>query len=297
MKVVIAGGTGLIGKHLIKMLLTYGHEIIILSRSIEKRDGQVTYIKWLDGSFPEEKIKQADVVINLAGASINAGRWTKEHQQRIYDSRMKTTEELARIAIALPQRPALFLNASAIGIYPPSFESTYTEASEEKSSDFLGTTVQDWENKVDKVKVHGIRTIAARFGVILDKKEGALPLMALPYKVFAGGTVGSGKQWVSWIHILDVVRALMFLIDTDEIKGAVNITAPNPVQMKEFGETIAATLKRPHWLPAPALILKIALGQKSALVLEGQRVLPSKLLAHGFQFKYATLKTALEDLL
>src|SRR5690606_2676379 len=154
----------------------------------------------------------------------------------------------------------------------------------------------DWEILASRAEEDGLRVACGRFGIILGKDEGALPLMALPYKLFAGGTVGSGKQWLSWIHVKDVARALAFALDNDQLSGAFNVTAPNPKQMKDFGKEIAHALGRPHWIPVPSFALKTALGDKSQLVLEGQRVLPTVLEQHGFQFKYPNLRSALADI-
>ena len=178
--------------------------------------------------------------INLAGVSINDGRWTPEHQKQIYDSRMTATDELIRIIKALPDKPSVLINASAIGIYPASIEAIYTEDSLEIANDFLARTVHDWEKKAASIEYDGIRTVFMRFGVVLGKEGGALPLMVLPYKMFVGGTVGSGKQWVSWVHVVDVARAISFASENDKISGPVNVTSPTPMKMKDFGKTIAA---------------------------------------------------------
>ncbi|MEK3936450.1 TIGR01777 family oxidoreductase [Sporosarcina sp. FSL W7-1349] len=298
MKIVIAGGSGFIGAEVTRLLLQEGHEVIILTRRARKSDGRLSYVEWLHGeAFPEKKIGTADAFINLAGVSINGGRWTQEHQHRIYDSRMTATDELLRIIHALPKRPTVLVNASAIGIYPASETAVYTEQSEEVAYDFLGRTVMDWEKKAESVEEIGVRVVFTRFGVVLGKEEGALPLMVLPYRLFAGGRVGSGKQWLSWIHVADVARSIVFSITHEEIRGPVNITSPNPESMDDFGRTIGETLKRPHWLPAPSFAIKLALGKKSALVLEGQHVLPEVLQKNGFTFKFPTLTSALQNLM
>ena len=298
MKIIIAGGSGFIGRILTDILLEEKHEIVILTRKEKQSEGKIKYIKWLEfGTSPETEIKNADAVINLAGVSINEGRWTEKHQKQIYESRMTATEELVRIVAALPEKPSVFINASAIGIYPPSLHAKYTEKSTEVADDFLGRTVHDWEMKAAQVRGFGIRTVFMRFGVVLGKAGGALPLMVLPYKLFAGGTIGSGKQWVSWIHVSDVARAIVFAIKNDQLSGPVNITAPNPKQMMDFGKTVGAVLHRPHWFPVPPLLMKLVLGKKSSLVLEGQNVVPEVLMKTGFEYKFPTLESALRDLL
>ncbi|MGJ7922829.1 TIGR01777 family oxidoreductase [Neobacillus sp. LXY-4] len=298
MKIIIAGGSGFIGQKLTNILLGAGHQVVILTRQKKRAEGNLSYVRWLvEGSNPEHEIESADAVINLAGVSINDGRWTATHQKQIYESRMTATEELLRIVTALPEKPSVFINASAIGIYPSSVEAMYTEKSLEKANDFLGQTVTDWEHKAAGVEKLGIRAVFMRFGVVLGNEGGALPLMVLPYKLFAGGTIGSGKQWVSWVHVNDTVRAIVFALENDKLQGPVNVTAPTPKRMKEFGKTIGTVLNRPHWLPVPGFAMKWALGKKSALVLEGQYVKPEVLLENGFEFLFPSLESALADLL
>lgn len=298
MKVVIAGGSGFIGQHITDVLVKNGHEIIILSRSKKTDSAEVKYVRWLqDGAVPEKEIGEADVFINLAGVSINDGRWTEAHQKRIYDSRMEATDELIRIIGKLKAKPSVFINASAIGIYPASETAIYNEESTEIATDFLGRTVSDWEKKAASLNDFGIRTVFTRFGLVLWKDEGALPLMALPYKMYAGGKVGTGQQWVSWVHVKDVAKAVLHIIQNSQLEGAVNVTAPFPQRFDDFGKMIGATLHRPHWFPVPAPLMKLALGKKSSLVLEGQYVTPEKLLADGFEFDFPVLSLALDNLL
>ncbi|HEX5564078.1 MAG TPA: TIGR01777 family oxidoreductase [Sporosarcina sp.] len=298
MKVVIAGGSGFIGQHITDLLLKNGHEIIILSRSKKTDSENVKYVLWLqEGAVPEKEIGGADVFINLAGVSINDGRWTETHQKRIYESRMEATDELIRIIGELDEKPTLFINASAIGIYPASETAIYTEDYSEVATDLLGRTVSDWEKKAASLNGFGIRTVFTRFGVVLWKDEGALPLMVLPYKMFVGGKVGTGRQWVSWVHVKDVAKAVLHIIQNDQLEGAVNVTAPFPQRMDDFGKMIGAALHRPHWFPTPSPLMKLALGKKSSLVLEGQYVTPEKLLANGFEFDFPVLSSALDNLL
>ncbi len=297
-RIVIAGGSGFVGQRLTAMLLEQGHEIVILSRKAREAQGKVSYVKWLsEGAAPQAEIGHAHAVINLAGVSINDGRWTGKHQRQIYESRMTATDELLRIIAAMEEKPNVLVNASAIGIYPASEHAVYTEDSAEVADDFLARTVSDWEKKAKTAEEFGIRTVLLRFGVVLGREGGALPLMVLPYRLFAGGTVGSGSQWVSWVHVNDVVRSIGFAIENAELSGPMNVTAPTPVRMKEFGQTIGFVLHRPHWFPVPAFMMKLALGAKSNLVLEGQQVIPKKLLANGFEFSYPVLEVALKELL
>jgi uncharacterized protein len=299
MKITVTGGTGFVGRALTEELTRNGHELFILTRNISKYENheQITYVQWLNkGDQPAEILEGVDVVINLAGESINSGRWTEERKQRILDSRLTATKEVLKILDQLRKKPQVLINASAVGFYGISNTKTFTEDIEESGEDFLAKTVQQWEAEALQAEKMGIRTVFCRFGIILDQSDGALPRIALPYKLFAGGTVGSGNQWVSWIHLKDVVKGILFIINNDEVKGPVNFTAPNPVKMKEFGQTVGMVLHRPHWLPAPGFALKAALGEMSILVLEGQKVLPQKLLDHGYSFTYGNLKKALEDI-
>ncbi|MBY0148204.1 TIGR01777 family oxidoreductase [Neobacillus niacini] len=297
MRIVIAGGSGFIGRKLTELLHAQGHSVVILTREAKKSDGNIAYVQWLsEGSSPEKDIGYADAFINLAGVSINEGRWSRMHQKQIYDSRMTATDELLRIISLLPEKPAVLVNASAIGIYPASETSIYTENSTERANDFLGKTVSDWENKAKQVEEQSVRAVFMRFGVVLGNEGGALPLMALPYRLFVGGKVGSGEQWVSWVHVTDVVRAILYVLNNDTLRGPVNVTSPSPLQMNDFGKTIGAVLHRPHWMPVPSLAMKMVLGQKSALVLEGQHVVPQVLQQVGFEFMFPTLHSALEDL-
>lgn len=298
MRIVLAGGSGFVGQKITELLLKEGHEVVVLSRKEKPAEPGIQYVTWLTkDSAPEESIGSADAFINLAGVSINDGRWTKEHQKQIYDSRMIATDELLRIISTMTVKPSVFLNASAVGIYPTSETVIYTENSKEVDDGILGRTVRDWEQKASSLKDFGIRTVYMRFGLVLGKNEGALPLMVLPYKFFVGGKVGSGRQWVSWVHVKDVARAAIHLLNDEQSEGPFNITAPFPVRMNEFGKTIASTLHRPNLFPAPAFLMKTALGEKSTLVLEGQFVTSEKLVASGFEFEFPTLASALDDLL
>ncbi|MHA6260280.1 TIGR01777 family oxidoreductase [Sporosarcina sp. CAU 1771] len=297
MKIAITGGSGFVGSILTNVLLEAGHDIVILSRRAKSDVGKVSYVKWLgDGDSPEEELLGVEAFINLAGVSINDGRWTDEHQKKIYESRMTATDELLRIIDALPSNPSVLINASAIGIYPASETAVYTEQSLEVANDFLARTVHDWEKKATTAQKNGTRVVCTRFGVVLGKDEGALPLMVLPYKLFVGGTVGSGQQWLSWVHVEDVARGIAFVLENSNVEGPVNLTSPFPKRMKYFGKTIGTALHRPHWFPVPSFMMKLALGKKSALVLEGQHVLPQVLIENGFEFKFPSLESALENL-
>ncbi|WP_422122659.1 TIGR01777 family oxidoreductase [Planococcus sp. X10-3] len=297
MKIAITGGTGFAGKEMTDLFRQQGHEIYVLTRSPKAQQGGVHYVEWLtDNAKPELELAGIDAFVNLAGSSINDGRWDDEQKRLIYSSRVEATNEVLRIIRALDQKPKVLVNASAVGIYPASTEKSYTEDSPERGDDFLAKTVIEWERLATEAKALGVRVACGRFGIILGKRDGALPLMALPYKLFGGGTVGTGRQWLSWIHVHDVARAILFAIETEALEGPFNVTAPYPKRMKEFGKEIGHALGRPHWFPVPEFLLKVALGDKSRLVLEGQRVLPEVLQKHGFEFSYPDLRSALADI-
>lgn len=297
MKIAIAGGTGFVGMKLTDFLLDKGNEVIILSRKKkESSSPNIRYVEWMsDGAAPEKELNGIDAFINLAGKSIN-DRWTDAAKKQIVESRVKTTREIFRIINSMSIKPEVLINASAVGIYGTSKEETFTEEASPQASDFLAETVKLWEQEAAKIAELGVRTVFTRFGIILGE-AGALPSIVLPYKIFAGGTVGSGTQWVSWVHINDVVKLIHFLITQKSIEGPVNATSPNPIQMKDFGKTVASVLHRPHWIPGPSFAVKLFLGEMSILVLEGQRVIPKVALLNHFEFSHPVLEEALTDIL
>lgn len=298
MKIVIAGGTGFVGNALIQLLQHNGHDIFVLTRHESKLENGVHYVQWLHQQEQALEIFEGvDAFVNLAGVSLNNGRWTKKQKKAIYWSRMNATLEIIRIMDMLTIKPKVLVNASAVGIYPTSTQAIYDEDFTDYATDFLGTTVHDWERHAKRAEALGIRVALARFGVILGRNSGALPPMLLPYQMHIGGTIGSGEQWLSWVHIEDVARAIYFAITNENIHGPFNITTPHPMRMKEFGQTIAEVMGRCHWLPVPSFAMRLALGEQSTLVLEGQQVLPTLLEQQHFIFKYPYLKQALENLL
>ena len=296
MKVVIAGGTGLVGKRLQTLLKKQKAEIIILTTSGEdKIEDGVRYVKWLDGSVPAG-LEDATAFINLAGTSLNAGRWTSKQKSNILSSRLNSTNEMIHIMKSLNKKPHVFINASAVGIYEPSETEIYTEHYKTNVTDFLSDVVYKWEQAASLANELNIRTCYMRFGVIIEKNTGAFPLMLLPYQLFIGGTIGSGKQWVSWIHAEDAARAILFAMEQPLLSGPINTVAPNPLRMYDFGKIIGEVFRRPHYFPVPSTLLKIALGEKSMLILKGQYVVPKKLNEVGFTFNFSTLQEALRDL-
>jgi uncharacterized protein len=297
LKIVIAGGSGFVGKALTDFFLKNGDEVYILTRQLKPNQPSLTYVEWLKpGSKPASYLEGADVFVNLAGESINSGRWDIKRKQRIVQSRLNATQEILNIAENLPKKPKLLINASAIGYYGTSESLTFTEESKSVGHDFLAETVKQWEQLAMNAENFGVRTIFCRFGIVLARDGGALPKMSLPYRLFAGGKLGKGGQWVSWIHIEDVVQAISFAIQEENLRGPVNFISPNPVQMDAFGKELAKVLHRPHWIPTPEIALKLILGEMSMLMLEGQKVYPDKLLKNHYTFRYPTLDLALKDI-
>ncbi|MDL9996710.1 TIGR01777 family oxidoreductase [Bacillus stercoris] len=293
MNIAMTGGTGFLGRHLTGVLTRQGHHVYILSRNArETEQKNMTYVQWLtEGAAPEQELPHIDVWINLAGKSI-FGRWTEKTKQDILSSRINATREVQRLIRKQKEKPKTLIQASAVGIYGTSLEKTFTEDSATSDEDFLSHTAHLWEKEGQNIEAMGIRTVYARFGVMLGEK-GALPLMVLPYKFLAGGTIGTGRQWLSWIHVEDAAQMIRFAVENAGISGPMNVTAPNPVEMKQFGKTIARVKHRPHWLPVPEFFLSKALGEMSLLIVKGQRALPKKAITSGFRFTYSDLAFAL----
>ncbi|KAF1678989.1 TIGR01777 family oxidoreductase [Bacillus sp. SKDU12] len=297
MNIAMTGGTGFLGRHLTGVFIRQGHHVYILSRNArETEQKNITYVQWLtEGAAPEQELPHIDVWVNLAGKSI-FGRWTEKTKQLILSSRINATREVQRLIHKQKDKPKALIQASAVGIYGTSLEKTFTEDSPTSDEDFLSHTAHMWEKEGQKIEAMGIRTVYARFGVMLGEK-GALPLMVLPYRLLGGGTIGTGRQWLSWIHVEDAAQMIRYAMENTGISGPMNVTAPNPVEMKQFGKTIAQVKHRPHWLPVPEFILSKALGEMSLLIVKGQRALPKKALTSGFRFTYSDLTFALSQLI
>ncbi len=309
MQVLITGGTGLIGRALSAALLRGGHRVIVLTRSPEKAReilpaGAVAF-KW-DGRSPEgwaHLIKETDAVVNLAGESIGGEtlpaiftrRWTDTQKRRIKQSRVDAGKALVEAITAAKKKPAALIQASAVGYYGPRGDEAIPESAP-AGTDFLAGVCHAWETSTAGVAKVGVRHVAIRTGLVLAPEGGILPVMLLPFHLFAGGPVGSGKQVVSWIHIQDQVNAIRFLLENETAQGAYNLSAPNPVSNAEFGRVAGRVLRRPSFIPTPGFALKLGLGEKASLVLEGQRAVPERLLEAGYAFAYETLETALRDL-
>ncbi|MCD8514387.1 MAG: TIGR01777 family oxidoreductase [Nitrincola sp.] len=287
MRILISGGSGFIGQALAKALQQRGDQVVIWSRKPQSELGWVSKL---------EEIKEPiDVVVNLAGAGIVDKRWTPERKQLLRDSRILTTKKLVDWIASQDQKPSTFISGSAIGYYGSQAEGALSE----QATPVKGFTHQlcaDWEAEAMKAEALGIRVCLIRTGVVLGANQGALKKMLLPFKLGLGGPIASGKQWMSWIHIEDEVSAICWLIDQPSLNGPFNLTAPEPVRNKLFSKTLARALNRPAFFTLPAVTMKLMLGEASELLLEGQCVMPNRLIDSGFHFKYPRLETALASL-
>ena len=299
MNIVLTGGTGLIGSAIARQLSTQGHSLTLLSRSAKNSIAPgIPTIQWdaeTDGPWVE-KVAIADAVINLAGESVGAGRWTKAQKKRIVQSRVNATNALVRAMEKASRKPRVLVNASAVGYYGHVKEGDVAEAAS-PGNDFLAETTVAWETAAMKAEKVGVRVVLIRTGFVIASHAPAFRKMILPFKFFAGGPFGSGKQWFPWVHIEDVVGGYLFALDNDSISGPVNLVSPNPVRVSELARELGRSLHRPSFLPAPAAGLKILLGEMSDLLLKGQRAVPDVLIKKGFTFRFQTLGAALKNVL
>ena len=300
MKVMIAGGSGLIGSALTHSLLEDGHEVWLLSRNPKKSrvpqgvkslewDGRTVYNHWL-GVF-----SQMDAVVNLAGSTIGQWPWSDARKKEILNSRVNAGLTIAQAYEKSSPRPPVLLQASGIGYYGQRGIETLNEDSP-TGNDFLSTVAINWESATRIVDTMGVRRVILRTGLVLAKNEGVLPLMALPVRLFVGGPIGSGKQGISWIHIRDQVRAIRFLMENDNARGVYNLCAPNPVSNADFMRALARALYRPHWLQVPGFVMRLLLGEMSDLLLSGQFAIPQRLVNLGFAFDFESAYDAFKDL-
>lgn len=302
MRIIITGGTGLIGKALCPLLLADGHLITVLSRNPDAARGMPSGVRiedW-DGHTTEgwgHLLNGADAVINLAGAGIADRPWTASRKQLIRESRIHAGLALQKAIQQATEKPRVLIQASAVGYYGARNDDAIITEATAAGTDFLAKVCFDWEMSTAPVAKMGLRRVIIRTGIVLSKEGGALPKMILPFKFFAGGPLGNGKQWVPWIHIIDQARAIKFLLDTPTADGAFNLAAPNPVTNKQFGEILGATIRRPAFMPAPAFAMKTVLGEMSTILLDGQRAVPQRLEEMGFAFSHPALREALGDLL
>lgn len=300
MKVAITGATGLVGKRLVERLQAEKQEVLILTRHLQtakKLFGQVEAIAYhpTESGDWQQAISGCDAVVNLAGEPLAAGRWTQQKKQEILDSRQIGTQKIVEAIANANPRPQVLINTSAVGYYGTSETATFAESSP-PGGDFLADVCQKWELEAEKVRNAGTRLVILRFGIVLGD-GGALAKMLGPFQMFAGGPIGSGRQWVSWIHIDDLVDLIVYCLTHPEVSGVYNATAPNPVRMSEFCQVLGETIDRPSWLPVPNLALEILLGEGAMVVLDGQKVLPDRTLSTGYRYAYPQLKIAMENVI
>ncbi len=301
MNVLITGGTGLIGRALCKALIKRGDRAAVLSRNPELAKGMpagVELRRW-DGrtaSGWEDLVNQVDAIVNLAGENIASGRWTAERKQRIRKSRLDVGKSVVDAIAMADRKPRVLIQASATGFYGPHGSEIVTERTP-AGDDFLAHLAAEWEESTAPLEAIGVRRAIIRTGIVLSTKGGALPRMMFPFRFFAGGTLGSGKQWMPWIHMADEIGAILFLLDDEGASGPFNLSAPEPVTNEEFTKALGRAMGRPAFMRIPAFALKLLLGEMATVVLDGQRAIPERLLDAGYRFEFASLAPALQDLI
>jgi uncharacterized protein (TIGR01777 family) len=303
MRIVVGGSTGFIGRILCRRLIGHGHQVVALSRS--RSHGRsvfgdpVDVVEWDARSARAltEILRGADAMVNLVGENIGAARWSVEQKQRILDSRVDAAQAVVAAAAGLPNGLKVFVQGSAIGYYGHHGDENIEESCG-VGDGFLADVIRQVEAAASQIQSRSIRLVLARTGVVLGSDGGMLRRMVRPFQFFAGGTVGSGRQWIPWIHTEDEVDAIRFLLERDDLEGPFNLTAPEPVRMREFCNAIGRTIGRPSWLRVPAFALLALFGEMAdEVMLGGARVVPKRLLDAGFEFRYRDVQTALDQIL
>jgi uncharacterized protein (TIGR01777 family) len=306
MRIFVAGGTGLIGTRLVRRLRDRGDQVELLTRRpAVARDLFGAGVTAVEGEPTQpgawgERAAGCDAAVNLFGENVFGRRWNAAYKQTLLDSRVNSTRHVAEALARRPRRddgqPKVLVNASAIGYYGPRGDEELTEESA-PGGDFLADLCVQWEKATQPAEAAGVRTARVRIGVVLDKEGGALAQMLTPFKLFVGGPVGSGRQWLSWVHHADMVGLLLLALDNPGTSGPLNGTAPHPVTNRDFARALGRALGRPSFLPTPGFALRLALGEVADVVLTGQRVLPARAQALGYTFQFPTVDAALADLL
>ena len=299
MKLVIAGASGFIGSMLVQRLWQRGDALVLLSRKRQSpaADPNTKWLVWEPGQPGgwEESIDGSDGIVNLAGEGIAEKRWTERQKEIIRSSRIDSTRALVHAIAKAKAKPKFLINASAVGYYGARGEETLTEESA-PGKDYLARLCVAWEEEARKAQDHGVRVALVRTGIVLAKRKGALAKMVPPFKSFIGGPLGSGTQWMPWIHIEDEIGLILFLMENANAQGSFNAASPNPVTMEEFCKVLGKVLNRPSWASVPASALTLLLGEMADMVLAGQRALPKAAEKLGYNFKYPTITEALESL-
>jgi len=302
MHIVMTGGTGFIGRSLYVSLCEKGHQVTLLTtKPSEARlvfGAGATVVQWngQEAGAWENALEEADAVINLAGAPIADARWTAARKRLLAASRVRATSLLIEAMSRRPQRPRTLINASGIGYYGASDDRVLDEGTA-RGNGFLADLCFEWEAAALRAAECGTRVVLLRTGMVLEQDGGALPKMLLPFRLFAGGPIMPGTQWVSWIHRRDHVGLILWALATPSVSGPVNAVAPGAVTMKKFCDVLGRVLHRPSWLPVPGGVLQLALGELATLMTTGQRVSPTKAMAGGYQFEYPLLEPALRAIL
>lgn len=301
MRVIITGGSGLIGRALSANLVRDGNEVIILSRQPERVIGLPAGVtaKWWDGRTAEgwhSLAEGADAIVNLAGEDISSKRWSDERKRAIRQSRLNASQAVVQAVKTAANKPAVVIQASGIGYYGPGGDEEIPEETP-PGHDFLAQLATDWEASTASLESLGVRRVVIRTSVVLSAAGQALPRMLLPFKLFLGGRLGSGRQWFPWIHIADEAGAIRFLIENKAARGPFNLTAPVPLNNADFSRLLGRQLRRPALIPTPAFALRLAFGEMSTILLDGQRAIPKRLLQLGYTFRFPEAGPALKDLL
>ena len=295
MHILLTGGTGLIGRQLCRHWLAQGHRLTVLSRQPEQV-AKLCGDHVLGVGSLQEVIGPVDAVINLAGAPIADRPWTHKRKALLWSSRISLTEHLLAWLQALEQKPAVLISGSAVGWYGDGGERELTEASGPVQDDFPSQLCIAWEETAQRAEALGIRVVLVRTGLVLAAEGGFLSRLLLPFKLALGGPIGTGRQWMPWVHIKDQIGLIDFLLHKSDASGPYNACAPHPVRNREFAKTLGQVLHRPAFMPMPAFALKVGLGELSGLLLGGQKALPERLQAAGFIFQFTELRAALDDL-
>jgi uncharacterized protein (TIGR01777 family) len=303
MKVIITGATGFIGRALCRKLLEAGYHVVALSRNADggrKILGGGVVVKEWDGKSSrgwKELANGAYAIINLAGENISTGRWTQKKKQRILRSRLDAGKAVVEAVAEAQEKPRVVIQSSGIGYYGSTSDQMVDESSL-PGKGFLVDVAQEWEASTKKVESWDIRHVVIRTGVVLGREGGALPRLLTPFRFFVGGPLGSGKQWLPWIHLEDEVGAIRYLMEKEDLSGPFNLCAPEPVVMKHFCRTLGKVMGRPSWLPIPEFMLHLLFGQiAKEVLLSGQRAVPRRIIEDGYQFKYSSLRPALQEIL
>ena len=299
MKIVVAGGSGFLGRPLCQALAGAGHQVVILTRQPPPAArGSVSWVQWdpHGGGGPwTTAVHHADAVVNLAGESLAGRRWTGPRKRRLTDSRLQPTRSLVHAMHEAPAPPDIFLSSSAVGYYGAHGDDAVTEQTP-PGADFAARLCVDWEKAAGAITSPATRVVFLRTGLVLGPGGGVLTPMLPPFKLFLGGPLGSGRQYMPWIHRADWVSLARWILETPAVNGPVNATAPAPVTNAAFSAALGRALHRPSWLPAPAFAIRLALGEMATLALNGQRALPARATGLGFTFRFTDLDAALQDI-